>query len=115
MTTPKKSEKNFGLAEAGARGVRLAGEMAGQYLSAVFELCPSRRQTAALERVRAAAEAVLWSALAGLHGQAEGVAAEADKKARRGVWRALQAQIARAVLAGGTSQTCPSLAEFERA
>ena len=35
----------------------------GQYLTGVFEMQPTRRKAAALERVRAGAEAALWQAV----------------------------------------------------
>jgi len=38
----------------------------GQFLTAVFELRPTRRKAAALERVRAPAEAVFWEVMATL-------------------------------------------------
>ena len=38
--------------------------MAGQFLTAVFEMRPTRRKAAVLERVRAKAERVFWDHLA---------------------------------------------------
>jgi hypothetical protein len=64
-----------------------------QYLTAVFELRPTRRKAAALERVRAAAETVFWQVLDASRVRADAVAAEADTKGRRIAWRAAEAGI----------------------
>jgi hypothetical protein len=45
-------------------GSRSAGVLARVVLTAVFELRPTRRKAAALERVRAAAEAIFWQVIA---------------------------------------------------
>lgn len=73
--------------------------MKRQHLAAIFELRPTRRKAAALERVRAAAEVAFWHALDAHHTQAEAVAAEPDAAIRRGRWRAVQAAIRAAKLA----------------
>jgi hypothetical protein len=57
--------------------------MAGQYLTAVFKLRPSRRKAAIMEKLRAKAEDVFWDILAQKCPRADAVAAEADKKVRR--------------------------------
>jgi IS605 OrfB family transposase len=70
-----------------------------QYLTAVLELRPTRRKAAALERVRAAAEAVFWQVLDASRVRADVVAAEADTKARRIAWRAAEADIRASIIA----------------
>ena len=52
-----------------------------QYRTAVFELRPSRRKAAALERVRSGAEAAFWDCMEGLRAKADGVVA-LEKKER---------------------------------
>ena len=47
--------------------------MAGQFLTAVFEMRPTRRKAAALERVRAKAEHVYWNHLAAVRTEAEAI------------------------------------------
>ena len=42
----------------------------GQFLTAVFEMRPTRRKAAALERVRAANEEAFWEAMEGARDQA---------------------------------------------
>ncbi len=82
-----------------------------QYLTAVFELLPSRRKAAALERVRASAEAVFWNVIAAERARAAAVAAEADAKARRLAWRPVEAGISRAVIAAASqSALCEPVA-----
>jgi IS605 OrfB family transposase len=75
--------------------------MGSQYLTAVFELRPTRRKAAALERVRATAEAVFWQILAGAKAQADTVAQLPEAKPRRAAWHALQADLGRSGLAAG--------------
>ena len=70
-----------------------------QYLTAVFELRPTRRKAAALERVRATAEAVFWQVLDASRARADVVAAETDAKARRIAWRAAEADIRAGIIA----------------
>ena len=76
--------------------------MAGQYLTAVFKLRPSRRKAAIMEKLRAKAEDVFWDILAQKRPRADVVAAEADKKARREQSRALEQEIARDVIRDAT-------------
>ena len=56
--------------------------MAGQFLTAVFEMRPTRRKAAVLERVRAKAERVFWDHLASVQPEAEQIAAIADRRTR---------------------------------
>jgi len=76
--------------------------MAGQYLTAVFKLRPSRRKAAIMEKLRAKAEDVFWDILAQKRPRADAVAAEADKKARREQSRALDQEINRLVIRDAT-------------
>ncbi len=68
-----------------------------QFLTAVFELRPSRRKAAVLERVRAASEAAFWETMASCRPVADG-AVGAEKKARRDA----VAQITAAALRAGS-------------
>jgi hypothetical protein len=68
------------------------------YLTAVFELRPTRRKAAALERTRALAESVFWSVLARQQAAADAVAAEPDGKARRQSWRLMETRLTQEVL-----------------
>ena len=72
------------------------------YLTAVFELRPSRRKAAAMERVRASAEAMFWRVIATHRGSAESVADITAPQERRAAWRTLQAELARDVLRTGS-------------
>ena len=56
--------------------------MAGQFLTAVFEMRPTRRKAAVLERVRAKAERVFWDHLASVRAEAEQIVAIADRRTR---------------------------------
>lgn len=73
--------------------------MVSQYLTAVFELRPSRRKAATMERVRASAEDVFWSIIGTLRTQADTIVAIEVAKDRRTAWRSLQADVARRVIA----------------
>ncbi len=55
----------------------------GQFLTAVFEMRPTRRKAAALERVRAKAEDVFWDVMAKSRPSADAAVEEADRKLRR--------------------------------
>ena len=48
--------------------------MSGQYLTAVFEMRPSKRKAAVMERCRSTAEAVFWSFLSGRRNEADRIA-----------------------------------------
>ena len=56
--------------------------MAGQYLTAVFEMRPTRRKAAILERVRAETEVAFWTALEGGQKKADAIADEKDRSKR---------------------------------
>ncbi|WP_404924936.1 zinc ribbon domain-containing protein [Nisaea sediminum] len=66
--------------------------MAGQYLTAVFEMRPTRRKAAVLERVRSQVEEAFWSILEEVRADAEGIIAEPDRKTRVAELRKLQAR-----------------------
>lgn len=76
--------------------------MAGQYLTAVFKLRPSRRKAAIMESARARAEEIFWNILAQKRPRADAIAAEAEKKARREQSRALEQEISRLVIRDAT-------------
>lgn len=78
-----------------------------QFLTAVFELRPTRRKAAALERVRAAAEAVFWHVIGASRARADAVAADADPKARRLAWMAAEKDISTAVIAACSKTQLP--------
>ena len=73
-----------------------------QYLTAVFELLPTRRKAVAMERVRSIAEGVFWEVVAEQKIGADVVAGVADKKERRIAWRDAESRIARATIARST-------------
>lgn len=75
--------------------------MAKQYLTAVFELRPTRRKAAALERVRAQAESVFWTVLSEERDRADALAAVAESKERRTAWRTAQNDLARRIMVAG--------------
>ena len=56
--------------------------MAGQFLTAVFEMRPTRRKAAVLERMRAKSERVFWDHLASVRAEAEQIVAIADGRTR---------------------------------
>ena len=58
--------------------------MAGQYLTAVFELRPTKRKAAILERARVQAEALFWKFLEDNETEGKEIANEPDAKVRRG-------------------------------
>ena len=58
--------------------------MAGQYLTAVFEMRPTKRKAAVLERARAQAEALFWKFLEDNETEGKEIANEPDAKVRRG-------------------------------
>ncbi|MBM3741031.1 MAG: transposase [Acidobacteria bacterium] len=71
-----------------------------QYLTAVFELRPTRRKAAALERVRATAEAIFWNQLE-RHRATAMELTTADRKTRRAeAWR-IEAEAARQATSAG--------------
>ena len=59
--------------------------MAGQYLTAVFDMRPTKRKAAILERTRAPAEALFWKFLEGNETEGKEIANEPDATVRR--WR----------------------------
>lgn len=81
--------------------------MSGQFLSAVFELRPTRRKAATLERVRAAAERVFWSVLATERPPAEAIAAIEEAKTRRDAWRAAGAARMRTLVTAALREQLP--------
>ena len=58
--------------------------MAGQYLTAVFGMRPTKRKAAILERARAQAEALFWKFLEDNETEGKEIANEPDAKVRRG-------------------------------
>jgi IS605 OrfB family transposase len=76
-----------------------------QFLTAVFELRPSQRKAAALERVRAAAEETYWKQLDLCRQRADEIAAEPDRKLRRQHLAAIGSQAARHSLRAGLSES----------
>ena len=71
--------------------------MATQYLTAVFELRPSRRQAAALERVRAAYEAIFWDIIDGQRTRADELVALTNKKERKAAMQSANKEIAKII------------------
>ena len=57
--------------------------MAGQYLTAVFEMRPTKRKAAILERARAQAAALFWKFLEDAETEGKEIANEPDAKVRR--------------------------------
>jgi IS605 OrfB family transposase len=78
--------------------------VASQYLTAVFELRPSRRKAVALERVRASAESVFWSVLATAQPEADRIAGISVAKERRTAWREAAPGRMRTVLAAAAGE-----------
>ncbi|MFM8239430.1 MAG: hypothetical protein ACKOAW_03825, partial [Actinomycetota bacterium] len=76
-----------------------------QFLTAVFELRPSRRKAAALERVRAAAETVFWQQLDRYRARADEVAADPDRKARRTALSKIEDETAKLAARAGLSES----------
>jgi hypothetical protein len=76
-----------------------------QFLTAVFEMRPSGRKAAALERVRAAAETVFWQQLDRYRTRADEVAADPDRKARRAALSAIGAETAKLAGRAGLSES----------
>jgi IS605 OrfB family transposase len=85
--------------------------MGKQFLTAVFELRPSRRKAAAMERVRSAAEGIFWEAVAAEKDRADAIALIEDKNLRREAWREAQRQIYRSVRATAAKRVCSSVAD----
>ena len=56
--------------------------MAGQYLTAVFEMRPTKRKAAILERTRAQAEALFWKFLENNETEGKETAHDPDGKVR---------------------------------
>ena len=54
--------------------------MAGQYLTAVFEMRPTKRKAAILERARAQAEALFWKLLEDAETEGKEIANEPDAR-----------------------------------
>ena len=58
----------------------------GQFLTAVFELHPTRRKAVALERVRALNEEVFWEFMDAAHERADAILTLPKKVRRKAVW-----------------------------
>ena len=100
-----------------------------QYLTAVFELRPSRRKAAAMERVRSGAEAAFWDCMEGLRAKADGVVPLEKKERtqfkldataaalragnRRGLTEAVQQGLARDVAMAASSYVELKAGEYE--
>ena len=69
--------------------------MAGQYLTAVFEMRPTKRKAAILERARAQAEALFWKFLEDNETEGKEIANEPDAKVRRGRLQEMKKRLAR--------------------
>ena len=78
-----------------------------QFLTAVFELRPTRRKAAMIERIRASAEDVFWDVMARLHADAEAAAA-LDRKERRAATGRLGHQ---ALVAAAKAGLCEPVAQ----
>ena len=68
--------------------------MAGQYLTAVFEMRPTKRKAAILERARAQAEALFWKFLEDNETEGTEIANEPDAKVRRGRLQEMKKRLA---------------------
>lgn len=68
--------------------------MSEQYLTAVFELRPTRRKAAVLERARVGAEALFWETIGQCRERADDIAALSEKKERKAAWKVATAEIA---------------------
>lgn len=79
----------------------------GQFLTAIFELRPSRRKAAAMERVRYDAEDVFWSVIDELRFRAEAVSEILDSKDRKASIRAFQADVTRSTVSLAIKQGLP--------
>ena len=71
--------------------------MAGQYLTAVFDMRPTKRKAAILERTRAPAEALFWKFLEDNETEGKETAHEPDGKVRRGRLLEMKKRLARIV------------------
>jgi Putative transposase DNA-binding domain len=72
-----------------------------QHLTAVFEMRPTRRKAAALERARAASERLFWDQLDTIRDQADALIAQPDRKIRRAGLQRMEADAARAATRSG--------------
>ena len=69
--------------------------MAGQYLTVVFEMRPTKRKAAILERARAQAEALFWKFPENNEPEGKEIANEPDAKVRRGRLQEMKKRLAR--------------------
>ena len=69
--------------------------MAGQYLTAVFEMRPTKRKAAILERARSQAEALFWRLLEDNETEGKEIANEPDAKVRRARLQELKSRLQR--------------------
>ena len=69
--------------------------MAGQYLTAVFEMRPTKRKAAILERARTQAEALFWKFPENNEPEGKEIANEPDAKVRRGRLQEMKKHLAR--------------------
>lgn len=73
--------------------------MAGQYLTAVFEMRPTKRKAAILERARSQAEALFWRLLEDNETEGKEIANEPDAKVRRARLQELKSRMQRSATA----------------
>jgi IS605 OrfB family transposase len=91
------------LAPYASNGLYPANEITmPEFLTAVFELRPSRRKAAAVERVRATAESMFWDAVGKLRNPADAIVAIEAPKERQTAAKAMRADIARNTMASAS-------------
>ena len=73
--------------------------MAGQYLTAFFEMRPTKRKAAILERARSQAEALFWQLLEDNETEGKEIANEPDAKIRRSRLQELKSRLQRSATA----------------
>ena len=79
--------------------VRFDCSMAGQYLIAVFEMRPTKRKAAILERAQSQAEALFWQILEDNETEGKEIANEPDAKVRRSRPQELKSRLQRSATA----------------
>ena len=79
--------------------VRVDCSMAGQYLIAVFEMRPTKRKAAILERAQSQAEALFWQLLEDNETEGKEIANEPDAKVRRSRPQELKSRLQRSATA----------------
>jgi hypothetical protein len=79
--------------------VRLDRSMAGQYLTAIFEMRPTKRKAAILEPARSQAEAVFWRLFEDNETEGKEIANEPDAKVRRSRLQEMKSRLQRSATA----------------